>query len=250
MTLLVIAAMLITPLSVLASGNAAPAGPQALRGRALIDTITPLQFPNNTPPVDDSVVAQAAGVPIGASAAEAQAMTDAWLAQFNAKNEKSGPNPIAYQQRMKELAQAEAMGKSPKAAGLGEIGVAEMLMVAFEFTGTDELDVCDADGNPMGTVTASGPLFNEIPDPAGTEDNFTIWTSDFNIDWYDSLIFGDGPGIVRTDLNGGAGVDMTGVSGTNWYAEQSEGLYDLQGEFFPQFVQLDQMEQGRKKRAE
>ena len=242
MTLLVIAAMLITPLSAIASSDTAPAGPQALRGRALIDTITPLQFPNQIAPRDDSVIAQAAGVPVGATAAEAKAMTDSWLKQFNAKNEKSGPNPIAYNQRMQELAQADAMGKSPKAAGLGEIGVAEMLMVAFEFAGTDELPVCDDDGNPMGTVTASGPLHNEIPDPAGTGDNNTLWTSDFNIDWYDSLIFGDGVGVVRTDLNDGAGVDLTGVSGTNWYAEQSEGLYDLQGEFFPQWVQLDHSE--------
>ena len=242
MTLVVIAAMLITPLSVFASTDVAPDGPQPLRGRALIDTITPLQFPNNTPPRDEQVVAQIAGVPVGATAAESDAIIEDWLAQFNAKNEKSGPNPIAYQQRMQEIAQAEAMGKSPKAAGLGEIGVAEMLMVAFEFTGTDELDVCDTDGNPMGTVTASGPLHNEIPNPAGTGDNNTLWTDNFDIAWYDSLIFGDGPGVVRTDLNDGAGVDMTGVSGTNWYAEQSEGLYDLQGEFFQQWVQLDHSE--------
>ena len=61
MTLLVIAAMLITPLSAIASSDTAPAGPQALRGRALIDTITPLQFPNQIAPRDDSVIAQAAG---------------------------------------------------------------------------------------------------------------------------------------------------------------------------------------------
>ena len=73
MTLLVIAAMLITPLSVFAAGDAAPAGPQQLRGRALIDTITPLQFPNQIAPRDDSVTAQAAGVPVGARWQERQA---------------------------------------------------------------------------------------------------------------------------------------------------------------------------------
>lgn len=63
-------------------------------------------------------------------------------------------------------------------------------------------------------------------------------TDDFSIEWYDDLMFGDGPGIVRTDLNGGAGVDLTGVSARRWYEEQSEDLYTIDGDIYPAWIQL------------
>ena len=212
-------------------------GQAVLKGRALLDTLQPRQFPNEMPPRDDLVVAEAAGVSL-----DDQFAIDQWYKEFYTKKEKSGPNPIAFKQRMKELAQAEAMGLSPKAAGLGEIGDAKMLMVAFEFAGEDTIAACQPDGTPAGDVTVGGPLHNEIPNPAGTGDNGTLWTDDFNIDWYDNLFFGDGVGVVRTDLNDGAGVDLTGVSATKWYAEQSEGQYNLMGEFYPGWVQVDHSE--------
>jgi immune inhibitor A len=238
MSLLVIVAMLIAPLTAGASSTAGPAGPQPLKGRALLDSLTPRQFPNEMPPLDDQVVVEAAGVPLGATAAEAQALTDAWLQQFNARNEKSGPNPIALKKRQADVAAAEAMGVSPRAAGLGEIGVAKMLMIPFEFNGSNTLDRCDADGNFIDQVTVEGPLHGQIPDPASTGDNFTLWTDDFSIDWYQNLMFGDGVGVVRTDLNGGAGVDLTGISATNWYEEQSEGLYSIDGDIYEAWIQL------------
>jgi immune inhibitor A len=238
LSLLLITAMLVAPLSAFASGATAPAGPQQLKGRALLDQLNPRQFPNEMPPRDEAVIAAAAGVPVGASAAEAQAITDAWIKQFDARNEKSGPNPIALQERLADIAAAEARGLSPRAAGLGEIGVAKMLMIPFEFDGSNTLDRCDADGNLIDQVTVEGPLHDQIPDPAGTGDNFSIWTDDFSTDWYQNLMFEDGVGVVRTDLNGGAGIDLTGVSATNFYEEQSEGLYSIDGDIYESWIQL------------
>ena len=233
------AAMLLSLLAPLTAFGAPYEGndqPQ-LKGRALLDSLQPRRMPNEMPPRDDIVVAQAAGVSL-----DDQAAIDQWYKGFYAKKEKSGPNPIAFKQRMAELKLAESMGLSPKAAGLGEIGEARMLMVAFEFAGEDTIPACDADGNFVQDVTVGGPLHNEIPNPAGTGDNGTLWTEDFTIDWYNDLFFGNGVGVVRTDLNDGAGVDLTGVSAANWYAEQSEGQYSLTGEFYPEWVQVDHSE--------
>ncbi|MFN2166873.1 MAG: hypothetical protein ACK2U9_11510, partial [Anaerolineae bacterium] len=95
LTIILILAMLMAPLAVFA-GDGGDASPTAApTGRAFLDQFQGRQFPNEMPPRDEYVTAQAAGVPLGASPEEAKAITDAWLAQFNAKNEKSGPNPIA-----------------------------------------------------------------------------------------------------------------------------------------------------------
>ena len=237
--MILVAAMLLSVLAPLTAFGAPYEGndqPQ-LKGRALLDSLQPRRMPNEIPPRDDIVVAQAAGAPLND-----QAAIDQWYKGFYAKKEKSGPNPIAFKQRMADLKLAESMGLSPKAAGLGEIGEARMLMVAFEFAGEDTIPACDADGNFVQDVTVGGPLHNEIPNPAGTGDNGTLWTEDFTIDWYNDLFFGNGVGVVRTDLNDGAGVDLTGVSAANWYAEQSEGQYSLTGEFYPEWVQVDHSE--------
>ncbi len=214
----------------------------ALTGRALIDQFQPRQFPNERPPRDDQVAAAAAGVELGAVDA-----LDAWYRDFYAKKEKSGPNPIAFARRMAALRQAEALGLSPKAAGLAEIGEAKMLMIPFEFAGSDDIPVCEDDletpvtddeGNPV-LLHVEGPLHGTIPDPSLDGDNNTIWTDNFSIEWYQNLMFGNGVGVVRPDLNGGAGVDLTGISATNWYEEQSEGQYTIDGDIYPHWLQLD-----------
>ena len=229
--------MLVTPLAASANTASGPA-PTGPTGRALLDQVGGRQYPIETSPRDDQVIAEAAGVPVGATAAEAQTLTDAWLKQFNAKNEKGGPNPIAYKQRMEDLAAAKALGKSPKAAGLGEIGEAKMLMIPFEFNGSDTIARCDADGNPIDDVTVEGPLHGTIPNPADFGDNNTIWTDNFDVPWYENLMFGNGVGVIRTDLNGGAGVDLTGVSARSWYEQQSEGLYTVDGDIYSAWIQL------------
>lgn len=238
--MLLVVAMLVTAVAPMAAaaGADAESGPAALTGRVLLDSLQARRFANEAPPRDEAVIAEAAGVPLNASAEEAQALSAAWEQQFAAKKEKSGPNPIAYAQRMRDLQQAQAMGKSPLAAGLGEVGVAKMLMIPFEFDGEDTIARCDADGNPIDEVTVEGPLHGTIPNPGDFGDNFTIWTDDFSVDWYQNLMFGNGVGVIRTDLNGGAGVDLTGVSAAKWYEEQSEGLYSIDGDIYTAWIQL------------
>ncbi len=198
----------------------------------------PRVFPNERPPRDDFVAAQAAGVEVGDSAEEIAALSE-WYSDFYTKKEKSGPNPLAYQRRMADLAKAESLGTSPRALNLGELGEAKMLMIPFEFNGEDTIDTCDAEGMMVGTSTIEGPLHGTIPNPEEHGDNNTIWTEDFSIEWYEDLMFGDGVGVVRKDLNDGAGVDLTGVSATKWYEEQSEGLYTIDGDIYPDWIQLD-----------
>lgn len=199
------------------------------------------QFPNEIPPRDDLVAAQAAGIPLGASRAEAEALLNKWYQNFYAKNEKSGPNPIAFAERMKALAAAEAQGKSIKAANKAVTGTAQMLMIPIQFEGTDVLSACDqVGGTQTGVVTVTGPLKGTIPDPATEGDNNTTYApgGDFTIQWYQDLMFDNGVGVIRTDLNGGAGVDLTGVSASNWYEEQSENQYMLQGDIYTSWIPL------------
>ncbi len=202
----------------------------------------PRQFPNERPPLDDQVVSHLNGIPLDASPAEVQALLDEWYKDFYHKNEKSGPNPIAYAERMKILTQAEAQGLSPLAMNAGISGTAKMLMIPIEFNGTDEIAACDpVSGTFAYTDTVTGPLNGTIPDPRG-HDNFSIWSDDFSVQWYEDLMFGNGVGLILTGeqtINNGAGVDLTGVSAANWYLEQSEGAYTLTGEIYPDWVQLD-----------
>jgi immune inhibitor A len=198
-------------------------------------------FPNQIPPAREDIVRQQIAIPEGATEAEIRALMDAWIREFNFKNAKSGPNPIAYRERMADLEAAEAKGLSPKATGGGEIGTAKMLMIPFEFAGQDVIgNLCNAEtGDPVAdTVNVEGPLHGEIPNPAGSGDNWAVWVEDYSFDLYEDLFFGDGIGVVRTDLYGGQGVDLSGISATNWYLEQSEGLYNLTGEVVHEWVQL------------
>lgn len=205
--------------------------------------------PNPMPPADDFVIERmlrADGkLTVNSTAAEALAAVEAYKEAINRQKGMSGPNPIAYAKRLAAWNQAEKMGKSPMAAGLSEIGEAKLLMTIVEFTGTQTFDnYQEVDGEcvPDGTTTTIvGPLHNQIPDPALSGDNFSIWVPDFSTDYYQNLFFGEGPtagvGVVRPDLNGGAGVDLTGHTATNWYLKQSEGLYHLTGDFYG-WVQL------------
>ena len=164
------------------------------------------------PPRDALVVAKLAGIPADASAEEREALLAQWYQGFYQRNQKSGPNPIAYAERMRALSGAEAQGLSPMATNAAVSGTAKMLMIPIKFAGTDDLAACDSVSNAfVNTATVTGPLNGEIPDPAGG-DNYTIWTHDFSVQWYEDLVFGDGVGVIRTDLNSGSGIDMTGVS--------------------------------------
>ncbi|MDQ4076038.1 MAG: hypothetical protein M3220_07305, partial [Chloroflexota bacterium] len=126
------------------------------------------RVPNEMPPRDDDVAARAAGIPVGATESEAQKILDKWYEDFYTRKMKSGPNPIAYAERMADIEAAQAQGVSPKAMGGGEVGTAQMLMIPFEFAGSDQIQVCEYDvdtgevGDVAGTVEVEGPLHGQI----------------------------------------------------------------------------------------
>ncbi|MGQ9583994.1 MAG: M6 family metalloprotease domain-containing protein [Anaerolineae bacterium] len=143
------------------------------------------------------------------------------------------PNPRAYKRLMEAERQALAAGVSPKTLGYGTQAAEQILYVLVEFTGTQTFDILDEETcEPTGeTITIEGPLHNMIPHP-GPRDNNTFWAEDFSAELYQSLLFDDasgGIGVVRTDLNNGAGVDLTGKTFRAYYNEVSEGAYDPGG---------------------
>jgi immune inhibitor A len=98
---------------------------------------------------------------------------------------------------------------------------------ATHFTGSN----CD-----QTTVDFTGPAVGEVPTPAAG-DNGTIWyepddVKDLSV--YEKLTFGyTGAGVVRKDLNSGAGVDLSGFTVQDYYDKVSgaKGRVTLQGEF-------------------
>jgi immune inhibitor A len=166
-------------------------------------------------------------------------------AQVWAQKYHLGPNPRAA----KKLAQAEARAiqknKNP-AAEKNEVEYAKLLTLLIEFsdTGSDtfvdwerQTDINDPTCVTE-TVTFSGPLHGQLPDPStvGTgRDNNTFWVPDFDVEHYQKLMFSE-KGIidrVRTDLTGPDGLpgfDISGYTLRNYYLENSSGMYDLSGE--------------------
>ena len=155
-----------------------------------------------------------------------------------------GPNPRSAKALAKAEARAIQKNVNP-AAEKGVVEQAKLLTLLIEFDDaaadtftdweriTDILDpTCVTE-----TVTLSGPMHNGIPDPepvGSGRDNNTFWVSDFGVDHYESLMFSE-EGIterVRTDLtgpDGQPGIDISGYTLSNYYEENSNGLYNLTG---------------------
>ena len=87
--------------------------------------------PNPMPPADDFVIENMlradGALTLNSSAADAKAAVEAYKEALNRQKGLSGPNPIAYAKRLAAWNQAEKLGKSPMAAGLGETGEAKLL---------------------------------------------------------------------------------------------------------------------------
>ena len=98
----------------------------------------------------------------------------------------------------------------------------------------------------------SGPLHNQIPNPAnfakthGAVDNNSFWVPDFSPEHFDRMLFTD-KGItqrVRPDLkgpDGKAGIDISGYTMKRMYEEMSKGAYTVSGET-TEWVRLDNSE--------
>jgi len=167
---------------------------------------------------------------------------------------KDVPNPIDA----RRLAQRESLllsGHAAEAAALAKTGKDKILVILFEYGGPDAVtwnpgDIWDPIGNPDAedyedygdcsgvitetqTFTYSGPLHNQLPKPTSKEDRayHCIWTADFNAEYYEELLFGDGV-YCQYNLNDGelVTIDLRGYSVRQYYEEQSRGMYTIEGE--------------------
>ncbi|HYN89748.1 MAG TPA: immune inhibitor A domain-containing protein [Ardenticatenaceae bacterium] len=156
------------------------------------------------------------------------------------------PNPRAHAKLMANEKAALAAGKTPKAMGLALTGEAQVLAVMTEHSGPDTFTqpYPDTAGGtecitPTEPLVFEGPRFNEIPNPAGTGDNWTFWVEDYSPELLHEMLFGQGPeaGVqerVRPDLrdpnDGRRGIDLRGQTMANFYLDVSQGLYTVDGE--------------------
>lgn len=190
--------------------------------------------------------------PAGATAYGPMDDLSAWWAVQSKKH--SGGFPRAAAQLGSLEAQAVATGKNPRqikqAKGTQQARLLTML-VEFNPAANDDFsgwvrqtDINNPDcvTEPAGTFF-SGPLHNELDDPAqfGTDgtpetiDNNTFWVPDFSEEHYEAMLF-TSDGItdrVRPDLTGPDGLpgfDISGYTMRNMYLEMSKGAYEITGD--------------------
>jgi immune inhibitor A len=150
---------------------------------------------------------------VGAAPAPAPAPGDEF---FNGVGVDSFAHPKGEEQTaLKAKAmEAKALGK---ASGKTH-EVAKGQFVELERTGEDLIWTVMAefgDTPSWHAGGAPGPQHNQIPEPDRNVDNTTIWTEDFNRDYYMDLLFSDAPGAV---------------SMRNYYIEQSSNRYAVDGD--------------------
>ena len=158
-------------------------------------------------------------------------------------------------------AKAEARGLDRERAALerdqagGVIPVtATILVLPVEFAGSARLDhlVHNADRTACVTVTAqfTGPLHGAIPYPGGSPaqsiDNQTVYYPSTEPEDYARLIFGR-QGYTQPiragdpNVNGGKGVDISGLTVERYFEDQSDGHVVITGTVAP-WVALDRPE--------
>jgi immune inhibitor A len=166
------------------------------------------------------------------------------------------PNTKDYQRNLYRASLIRQPNAAAEAAALAKTGTDKVLVVLVEFAGEDtftwEKGVSDwdplnrADPNETtGTIgdcsniiteTAtfkySGPLHNQIPKPLSEADRSgtSIWTPDFNTKWFEDFMFGNGVKINYQREDGSVvNEDFTGKSVNNYYADMSDGVYNIDG---------------------
>ncbi len=159
----------------------------------------------------------------------------------------TGGNPKAAKQLADVEQEAHRTGKSPRQIkqSRGAPQTAQLLTILVEFN--DQANDDFTDTMVPETVFGSrdcvpgdvqnGPLHNTIPNPADSanEDNNTFWVEDFSSEHFNQLLYTE-EGItepVRTDLNGGEGIDISGYTMRNHYLEMSKGAYTVDGAATP-----------------
>lgn len=158
------------------------------------------------------------------------------------------PNPVKLRELLTKermAAQAdqeqESSDISSQATESEENNGIKILAVPVEFAGTDTFtySVLDPEtGVCIDTVaTTEGPLHNKIL-PPGPRDNFTLWYEDTTPELYEELFFAEGPdaGVIVNHPNLGT-LDLRGLTAANYYLEQSEGKFRLNGTIYPKWLQ-------------
>ena len=159
--------------------------------------------------------------------------------------------PPAAQELARREAVAEETGQEPmsllRKSGADPRQQAKLLTLLVEFDPNANDDFSgwerpDHPSAPEGCVTEpagttiSGPLHNELPDPAvrgSGRDNNTFWVPDFSQKHYEDIIYSS-QGLkqkVRRDLRGG--IDLRGRTVRNHYLEMSKGRYEITGAASP-----------------
>ena len=113
------------------------------------------------------------------------------------KVKQSWVNPI----NAKKVAAREAAGAAGDPEPPAVTGTGNILVLLVEFTGSDTYQ----------GVTYTGPVHNQIPQPE-PDNNVDYWVSDYNTQHYIDLLFGS-----------------TGLTLKNYYEEQSNGLFTVDG---------------------
>jgi immune inhibitor A len=158
----------------------------------------------------------------------------------------TGGNPHAARQLAGIEQEANRTGRSPrqiKQAKSTQTAQLLTILVEFDEEADDDFSGVQVPATVFGDrscvpgTVQSGPLHNTIPDPADSafEDNNSFWVEDFSSEHFNQLLYTD-EGItdpVRTDLNDGAGIDISGFTMRNHYLEMSKGAYTVDGAATP-----------------
>ena len=171
-----------------------------------------------------------------------EAVDQAWQVEYA----NTSGNPHAARQLADIEQQSERTGQSPrqiKQSKTTETAQLLTILVEFndeandDFTGTMVPATVFDDRTCVPGDIQNGPLHNTIPNPADAPypDNNSFWVEDFSSEHFNQLLY-TSEGLtdpVRTDLNGGAGIDISGYTMRNHYLEMSKGAYNVDGAATP-----------------
>jgi len=162
------------------------------RSRAEMLSETPLQWQRYVNAAIDH-----GDIPASASPREVKEWLDLRMDGMSDKVKQSWVNPF----NAKKVAAREAAGALGEQEPAAVTGTGKILVLLVEFTGTDVSQ----------GVTYTGPVHNGIPQPAA-DNNVDFWKADYNRQHYIDLLFGS-----------------TGLTLKNYYEEQSNGVFTVDG---------------------
>jgi immune inhibitor A len=184
-------------------------------------------------------------VPATRAGAKKSALDEAW----DHEKTYTGGNPQAARQLASIEQKAIKAHKNPRQIKQAKsTQTAKLLTILVEFNpnANDDFSGVQVPASVFGDRTCqaggtqSGPLHNNIPNPADAPapDNNSFWVDDFSPEHFDQMLY-TSEGIterVRPDLtgpDGQAGIDISGFTMRNHYLEMSKGAYTVDGAATP-----------------